>query len=60
MAETKAKPTFEELTEEIRKFNSLLQDPQPGLFLGTSSFKNVVNVPRKCWKSRATETGRPS
>ncbi len=32
MAETKAKPTLEELTEEIRKFNSLLQDPHPGLF----------------------------
>lgn len=31
MAETKAKPTLEELTEEIRKFNSLLLDPQPGL-----------------------------
>jgi len=25
------KPTLEEFTEEIRKFNSLLQDPHPGL-----------------------------
>ncbi len=31
MADSKAKPTLEELTEEIRKFNALLQDPQPGL-----------------------------
>ncbi len=26
-----AKPTLEELTEEIRKFNALQQDPQVGL-----------------------------
>ena len=25
-------PTFGELTEEVRKLNALLQDPQPGLF----------------------------
>jgi hypothetical protein len=34
MADTKAnptKPTLEELTIEIGKFNSLLQDPHPGL-----------------------------
>ena len=31
MADNKAKPTLEELTEEIRKFNALLQDPHLGL-----------------------------
>jgi hypothetical protein len=30
-AATKTKPTLEELAEEIRKFNSLMQDPHPGL-----------------------------